>query len=1108
MWSDPGNWSALRAPLDADDLEFGGAVPRFESVLDLSRTFGSLAFTAASGAFALHVQGSGARLAFDGAGIRNLTTGTGPIRQDLFADAGMGNTAGGAIVFTKSSGINLDPSGNFRPVNITAAGGAASGAVGGHIVFQDQSSTSGSSFDALRAEGASAAGATGGEIVFRDNAVATKTSSVTVTGGTSFGALGASASFGDLARADGTLNVLAGSGGGLGGRLSFAGQASASAFVGLMNQGATSLGAGAQAITTFQGDSKLIGSANNQAGQGAGFAGGRLEFRDRASHDASGIDASLGLVQIINGGSSVAGAGGGSTVFFDDASVRGNRLLITNAVQGEGAAAGSSGGSTEFRDRSLAGEVTLVNEGAAVSGATGGASFFRDQASAGGATIVNAAGKVTGTVGGATRFTEHAGAGTAFIANNASAGAGGGAGGSTAFSGDASAERASLDNQGGVLTSDNATTAFRDRASAGSARITNFGGRAAGAFGGGTSFEGTASAGAASLVMAGGEVAGGLGGFTIFYADASAGTSALSARGATVLGASGGRVFFVDRSVAGGARFTVEGSPIDNPLGPEAAAVSFAGTASAADARFDVAGNSFSGGGSGELRFGGASTAARATITLAAGQTRGGLLNFEGVDASQLASAGDAHISNQGSSAGAARGLAIGGQTSFVANSTAARAVIGNGAGSGAGLTRFFATSAAGDSQITNAGGLATEDGGTTQFNNSSSAERAVIVNQAGARGASGFDAAGVTRFVDSASAGSARITAQGADSATAIGGLISFQGSASPGNATLTAEAGTGAGTGGRIHFAGFTNANTARVILGSGASPTNAGTLDISALAAALPGVAIGSLEGGGIVDLGSKNLTVWGPGTRTSFSGLIRDDATGASLGGSIGVRGGAVLALTGDNTYSGGTRIGDGISDASGKLVVANSSGSATGSGPVIVERGGTLAGSGFVAGAVTLMAGGTIAPGDPVTLSLRDSLTWDGGGIVRLVLGADSAGSDHLVVHTLKRGADGPFVIDLADFGIVSGATYDLIHFDSLIGFDSNDFAFSGAAAGSFALANGALAFTAAAVPEPATAALALLGLLGIASVMRRRCRPQEPTRALPPRRWPLAARDR
>ena len=38
--------------------------------------------------------------------------------------------------------------------------------------------------------------------------------------------------------------------------------------------------------------------------------------------------------------------------------------------------------------------------------------------------------------------------------------------------------------------------------------------------------------------------------------------------------------------------------------------------------------------------------------------------------------------------------------------------------------------------------------------------------------------------------------------------------------------------------------------------------------------------------------------------------------------------------------------------------------------------------------MTLLAGGTIAPGDPVTLTLRDSLTWDGGGVVRLVLGAD------------------------------------------------------------------------------------------------------------------------
>jgi fibronectin-binding autotransporter adhesin len=70
-----------------------------------------------------------------------------------------------------------------------------------------------------------------------------------------------------------------------------------------------------------------------------------------------------------------------------------------------------------------------------------------------------------------------------------------------------------------------------------------------------------------------------------------------------------------------------------------------------------------------------------------------------------------------------------------------------------------------------------------------------------------------------------------------------------------------------------------------------------------------------------------------------------------------------------------------------LVAANAQGSATGSSEVVVRRGGTLAGSGLIAGPVTLMDGGVIAPGDPVTLSLNGGLTWNGGRIIRLVLGS-------------------------------------------------------------------------------------------------------------------------
>lgn len=65
-------------------------------------------------------------------------------------------------------------------------------------------------------------------------------------------------------------------------------------------------------------------------------------------------------------------------------------------------------------------------------------------------------------------------------------------------------------------------------------------------------------------------------------------------------------------------------------------------------------------------------------------------------------------------------------------------------------------------------------------------------------------------------------------------------------------------------------------------------------------------------------------------------------------------------------------------------------------------------------------GGVIAPGDPVTLTLHDSLTWDGGGVTRLALGADTACGDQRVLRELVRGDDGVFLFESIDFGAVVG----------------------------------------------------------------------------------------
>ena len=156
----PPNWNLGRAPAGGDDVAFSGNPAWSTNTLDLPLSLASLTFTPTAQLFLVHVSGDGgSSLAFTGLGIQNLTAIIGPIRQQLFADAG---TTGGTILFANSSGINLGISEQLRPVDVTALGGSALGAIGGHIVFQDDSSSGRQTFSALRAEGASVLGASGG----------------------------------------------------------------------------------------------------------------------------------------------------------------------------------------------------------------------------------------------------------------------------------------------------------------------------------------------------------------------------------------------------------------------------------------------------------------------------------------------------------------------------------------------------------------------------------------------------------------------------------------------------------------------------------------------------------------------------------------------------------------------------------------------------------------------------------------------------------------------------------------------------------------------------------------------------------------------------------
>ena len=185
----------------------------------------------------------------------------------------------------------------------------------------------------------------------------------------------------------------------------------------------------------------------------------------------------------------------------------------------------------------------------------------------------------------------------------------------------------------------------------------------------------------------------------------------------------------------------------------------------------------------------------------------------------------------------------------------------------------------------------------------------------------------------------------------------LDFYQTSSAANATLIANGGSNGSDGGTIRFWDTADGGTARVELYGN------GTLDVSAVTDGL--VSIGSLEGDGIVLLGTPLLYVGDNNLDTRvFSGVIQGDGWLSKVGG-------GTLTITRANTYTGGTAINEGF------LRVDNRTGSATGSGPVVIYYG-TLGGSGVVTGKVSVQGGGTLAPGTGgTTFTVKKSLSIGG-----------------------------------------------------------------------------------------------------------------------------------
>jgi len=289
-------------------------------------------------------------------------------------------------------------------------------------------------------------------------------------------------------------------------------------------------------------------------------------------------------------------------------------------------------------------------------------------------------------------------------------------------------------------------------------------------------------------------------------------------------------------------------------------------------------------------------------------------------------------------------------------------------AGNDQGALDFAGSASAGNAIYSQGGGAARNSfGGTTSFFNTSTAERATFFADGGA--VSGAAGGGVL-FFDSATAGNATFTINPGMVTGATGGHVEFANTSTAGRATLFANGGLNA-AGGTVFFLDDSRGGQASVVLQGN------GTLDLSLHNS--PGVTLNSVQGDGLVALGSSRLTVQ-PMKKVPFSGVI-------SGPGSLTMSGKGGYDLTTANTYTGGTVVRDGT------LFVDNTIGSATGPGAVRVDSG-ALGGTGTIAGAVTVGSntpgnGSFLVPGEsithPGTITLQSSLTFASDGFFNVGL---------------------------------------------------------------------------------------------------------------------------
>jgi autotransporter-associated beta strand protein len=234
------------------------------------------------------------------------------------------------------------------------------------------------------------------------------------------------------------------------------------------------------------------------------------------------------------------------------------------------------------------------------------------------------------------------------------------------------------------------------------------------------------------------------------------------------------------------------------------------------------------------------------------------------------------------------------------------------------------------------------------------------------------------------------------------------------------------------------------------------------------------LGGLSGtlGTVRNGGATNtvLRVGGAGQDTTFAGAITNGSGGGTLLVIKDGEGDLILSGVGNN-YTGPTSVNEGALVVSGAITAS----------PVAVNSGGTLGGSGTVP-AVTLMAGGSISPGNSpghIESLGASNFTWNGNGSggLKIDLSTTSDASDQFLVSgSFTKGDGGSFNFDFLGGGF-EGANYTLLTFGSVAGFSAADFQFTNLGpglTGTFALQSNAVTF--AVIPETHIAVISVAGL--------------------------------